>query len=522
MKKSVFSLSAVLVLAIAAGVSSQESGGAAVAAEVAAPARLADLEARLAELEARAAAASSVPASPEDGFSPFTFGAWGQALWAPFVYKGDADGEVDGIAGDGPGLGVAGGPGWDSIGAAVGFELKGQNREGSGGFQLKLRAKSDGGAIYANDNTAYLWGRPFDMLKMQFGMYQYDDFRGRIGGISEFAGGYGGAEDSIFQRAESNGFGVLFILTPPSAAPAFLKPLKLFGSLGVTGELDSESGEFAALTTNGIAYIFASSQFGGGYDLDGVAFLRAQYIGRNYKWGHGDDWYNGGSFWFPSRVREWSTVETALNLSLVKNLNLDIGVSLPGIVTVAKDDFGNIKTVGPTLKELGGKTDVKVASAEGDVYQPPMTVAAGADYTVGNVRLRGRIQMSFGESVAFDAGGDNFTGGFDLEVGIEPSVLFGFGTVTGDVAVRTKGSDYLNGNDAVSHNGTLDLGLGAFFTRELGSGITLKLGVAANVPIGGEGYLWTPNGTDDQLEERSAYKNGKLLIAAPIILTVSL
>jgi hypothetical protein len=512
MKVNVISLGFALLLAMAGQVFGQEAADSADDAN--------------SGTGAEAASSTLIPFAAAAG--PLRFGAWGKAMWAPFVYRGDADGEVGGVAGDGPGMGAGSGPGWDNIGAAVGFEAKGANKEETGGFEIKLRVKAGSADVYANDNTAYLWARLFDMLRIQLGMYRYDDFRGAIGGISEDAmpGGFSGDQDAIFQRCESDSFGALFILTPPAAAPSFLQPLKAFVSFGVSGELDSSSSEFAALTQKGLAYIFASPHAGIGYDLADTVFFRAQYIGSNYKYGHGDDWYNSGKLWFPSHVREAARLEAAFNLKFIENLNIDIGVGVPFAVTVMKDDYGTPKGVGPTLKELGDRTgsrrDTNIAASEGDVYQPPMNIAAAADWRNGQFSLRGRARFGFGEKVVYDAGGNDFTGGFDIEAGFEPAYTFGFGTISGDLAIKAAANDSLKENNVISHNGTVDLGLGAWYTRDLGSGVTVKAGVAANVPLTGDAYFWTPNGTEDQIEAKTAYRNSKLLVSIPLILTVSL
>jgi hypothetical protein len=364
------------------------------------------------------------------------------------------------------------------------------------------------------------------MLKMKFGMYRFDDFRGRIAGISELTGAFTGDEDTIFQRCESDGFGALFLLRAPQTAPAFLIPLRTFASFGVTGEVDSSSGEFAALTPRGWAYILATPHIGIGYDFEDTGFLRAQFIGSNYKWGHGDDWYNGGTYWFPSHVNESARLETAFNLTGVKDLMLDAGIAVPFAVTVMKTDTGTVMGVGPTLKELGVRTgnrqDNKIAAAEGDLYQPPMAVVIGAEYDLGDVGLRGRLKLNFGEHVAFDSGAPAFTGGFDIETGIEPSYKFSFGTVAADIAVKIKSNDTLASDETISHNGTFDLGLGAWFIREFGYGITFKCGIGANVPVLGDGYYWTPNGTKAQKQEKEAYMKSNQLITIPLILTVNL
>jgi hypothetical protein len=138
--------------------------------------------------------AGGSPDSKANRESPLiNFEAYGKTIWAPFVYRGQGDmRDMNDKSHYGPGYGVGGGPGWErDINAAVGFRV--YSDPGSNiGFDLGLRAlpimgtNTEAGKfeIWTADNTAYIWARLFGMFRMQFGAYQWDDLRGKIGGIS--------------------------------------------------------------------------------------------------------------------------------------------------------------------------------------------------------------------------------------------------------------------------------------------------------------------------------------------------
>lgn len=493
---------------------------------------------------------------------PFQFRAYGKAMWAPLVYRGDADGAVISSHGEGPGIGVGSGPGWENIGAAVGIETWGSNREENIGFELRMRAQAGTGTVYANDNMAYLWARPFDqVLKVLMGMYRWDDLRGKIGGIGEVAGGYGGDEDSIFQRLESDTFGAMFILTPPSIAPAPLQGLMLFSSFGVSGGLDPEETEFAAATEKALNYIFSTPHAGIAYRHEAFGLARLQFIASNYHWGNAGDWYNtimsgntgstsNANIHYPSQARTAARLELAANITCLPNINLDLGFGLGLPVKVAANFYNNDPMkVGPSYKELGYRpndtnyTSGYLADEVGDVWQPPMRIAAGMDFKLPewNLGFRFRAKAEFGEQVAFADGSSTFKGGLDLEFGLEPSYTIGnAGVVLLDVALRANQNDSFNGKknlganndlavDSLNHNGVVDLGLGAFFRRDFNRDCYIKAGVSATLPLGGDRYQWAwaagdATGLGELMgpKAQEAFKQGELIIAVPIIIEMTL
>ena len=454
-------------------------------------------------------------------------GFWGRATWAPLVFTRDADGLVDGAAGEGPGIGVGSGPAWDDIGAGMGVYLSGRNTANNAGFVFNVWMASGstiGTFANAGDNNAYLWLTPFSMLNMRLGLFRYEEFRGRVGAVTNLP--FGGDEDSIFQRVQSRNFGALFILTPPSGSPDWLLPLKAYAAFGVSGTLDSNSARFAALTTKGWGYIFAAPHAGIGYDLKDVLFARMQFIGTDYIFGHGNDFYNNSTLWFPSHVSNNAKLEFAVNVSAIENLNFDIGLGYSFPVRVMRDDFGGIRALGPTLRDLrdihNSQRDFRIAINEGDHYQPPTVLTAAANYTMDRWTFRGRVRMFFGERVEYDdSARGEYTGGFHMEAGLEPFYDLGFARVSLPLGINFQANDTLTGNHVVSNNGIVDMNIGAWMHRSMGNA-SLNFGITVNIPMAGDGYFWTPNGLASQIEERTAFRNNRFMVTIPIQITINM
>ena len=519
--------------------------------------------------------ASNNKITPEEIRSafPIKFSAYAKGIWAPVVFRGRAN--MDNFTEDlgaGPGLGVGAGPGWDSIGAAVGIGVWGSNAEDNMGFEFKIRGapNNDGNyiALHNPDNMAYIWAKPFgEILKIQFGQYQWDDVRGKIGGIGEIVGCYGGGEDDIFQRLESDTFGALFIIRPPEAAPDTLQGLTIFSTFGVTGGLDpmrnANNDAFAVRVGNGLKYIFSTPHAGIAYKNSAFGFARFQFIGSNYIWGNGQDdgkntriikhpWYGTSTithFFFPKNVREEARMEFAVNITAIPDINMDIGLGIPFAVTVVNDDKGSITAtrVGPSENDLFYRgpwttTPNYLADSEGDKWRPPVKIALGLDYTPSSFNLRFRTKMEFGEKVEFSDGSDDFIAGTKVEFGLQPGyIISGIGTVTLSTALRVHQNGAFSGKISetggdtkertrlsYSHNGLIDLGLGAFFDRPMGSSGNIKVGICANIPLGGDRYTWSnesvspANANYFTSKTTEAYRKGNLVIAVPIIMELSL
>ena len=490
-----------------------------------------------------------------------TFSIYGEAIFAPLVYRGDMHGEIIAERESGFGLGVGGG-GWGGVGAGLAFGVFGTAPGGHLGFELEIRPSMSGGNFHISNNRANVWAQPNDWFRMVFGRYQWEEFQGRIDGIEGVVSGYGGGKNSIFQSVDSNIFGALFILTPPAFFPDALQGLTFFSSFGVSGWLNrNDNRTFAARANLFAEYIFSTPHLGLAYE-NHLGLARVQFIGSNYMWGRGIDWAAetgaghvdpGGIMqlhaWFPARVREYSQLEMAVNLTFIPGFNLDIGLSLAFPVTVIAGDGGRgAMPIGPTYGRLGHRQRLAVidnrrlAEELGDVWQPPSRVAAGALFDPANLPFSFHLQtmMEFGEQIAFSDGSPNFVRGLLFEAGLSTTYSFNdANSVTLNTAARIRQNDTFYGRlspafqalnemaiASLNHNGRVDLGLAAFFTRDFRGG-SVRTGVCATLPVGGDRYFWSSTdvighgGYRLHREHTDAYRLGNLVVMIPIIITLN-
>ena len=501
--------------------------------------------------------------------SLFNVSVSGEALWAPLVYRGDMDGIVGTDAGadqEGSGLGV-GASGWGGIGAALNFAVWGSYADDSIGYRVHIQPQAQNGNFTIADSTAYLWARPFPMLKIQLGNYQWSEMSGKIGPIGQMYGGswgnYGGNEDDIFQSLASNTFGTMIILTPPSSAPDLLQGLMLFSSFGVSGWMDTNDNErFSARAGKLWRYIYSTPHIGLAYRNEAFGLARLQFIGGSYYVGDGSDFasmQNVGMFhtlsfthgFFPARSQPQSQLELALNYTAIPMLNLDLGFAYGFPVTVRSRDGSTGRGgigVGPTFEDLGYRrqanwvTNDRLAQQVDDVWQPPVKIALGLEYNhePTGLGLRFRTKLEFGEEIAFSDGSEeNYIAGFRFEAGLEPSyTINNIGRVSMYTALQSQQNGSFNGRvsdnenrneigiNSINNNGTVDLGLGAFFTRPFKNNYSnyIKTGISANLPISGDRYFWSDESLtsgDFGADWTEAYRKGKLIITIPIILAIS-
>ncbi|MCL2044030.1 MAG: hypothetical protein FWG89_07825 [Treponema sp.] len=527
-------------------------------------------------------------------YTPIQFSAYARALWAPLVYRGRAIREdLSNKDVDGPGYGVGGGPGWENnISAAVGLRIFGNDPSGNIGFDLSLRAvppnrsaSSTSHWIDGIDRNAHIWARPFlsNALRIQFGMFQWNEMEGRIGGVGDVAGGYGGGEGDIFRGVHSaDALGALFVIKPEYFGISALQGLTLFTSFGVSGGIDGltdwKGRDFSAQAKEALEVVYSTPHVGIGYENDAFGFARAQFIASNYHWGKGLDdrdeyarmlyypWYGTTEqtlFWLPAQAREAHVIQAAVNLTMLSHMgiNLDIGVGIPfsrEVVMRGVTPMG----VGPKWEERGNRSQIGsfverdnlMAGSPGDVWQPAYNIALGADWTPegSDFGLRFRTRMEFGEQFAFAESeehnkNDRYRTGLIFELGLEPRYTFvNVGTVALALGLKVETKDEYNNSKtfaspldptrhliitrtlSAEHKSRIDLGLGAFFTRPFSAGNFIKVGIAANLPLGGDRYTWS----DDDLpiigaetfwtNTTEAYKKLNTYFSVPIILELNL
>ena len=497
------------------------------------------------------------------GNERFHFKVYGEAVWAPLVYRGEMGGVISNMHDGGPGFGV-GASGWNDVGAALGLELSGQAQNGTIGFELQTKPSIRSGSFQILNNRANIWTQPFEMLRMYFGLYQWYELQGKIGGIGGMVEGYGGDKDSIFQSVDSNEFGALFILTPPSIVPEFLQGLLFFSNFGISGYFwPNDTLSWAARTPDMAKYIFSTPQLGLAYQHEAFGLARIQYIASNYKWGGGNDWAagSGGSnlgstsvihAFYPARVREAAQLEFAVNVTAVPNINMDIGFGYSFPVTVVRNDATSATSlqgvsVGPTFRELGFRYSLpaidnrRLAENVGDIWQPPVRINAGITYDLPGSPFSWlfHTKIEFNEQISFSDGSDNFASGLKFEAGLGTYYTFSNGDVAQvNLGISARQNDSFNGRqgleiyelmaiNSINHNGRVDLGLGAYFTRKLGAGSILT-GVGATLPVGGDRYFWstdevTGTGGDRLTKEHTdVHRRGNIIVIIPIIFTLEI
>lgn len=198
-------------------------------------------------------------------YADVSVGAWGRIITS--VYGMTIDGEsgdpmVDMLPNWNPGA-ASGRVGFKIIGSAedIGFEL---DVDGDMGDNFYAASMSVG-------EFMYIWAKPMDIIKVDAGKFQIDTLRGKFGGKSGAGthyvqNGSGDMEDAIFARMRT-GHGIGVEVTPVEGAT--LQAVLSMGVDGTEGLLEDAT---------------KTIQIGGGYNIEGVGLIRAQYIGEN-AWG---------------------------------------------------------------------------------------------------------------------------------------------------------------------------------------------------------------------------------------------
>jgi hypothetical protein len=414
----------------------------------------------------------SLVASAAFAEGPISFSAWGCGLFAPFVYK--AGGGVDGSAQ----AGVGTGPSWGFTGVAISFTVEGKNENETMGFKLHLRMNNETNAYIAGYPLANVWVKSFgDVLKITVGRYQEDELRGKIGGPSPtlpVGNWFGGEEDAIFSYFQQGTAGAHFGLYPVEGL--------IFGvSLGVSksakgtgngGDAATQYTEANGDTYNTFRDIYSGLQIGAGYKIPNIGLIRLQYIGGKY---------DKGNYLYPSFVADGAAIEAVFQLTAVENLNLDFGVKVPFAV---KDYSVDPKTIDGTFNSTTGTFDqIPDPDDEGywgtyawdfDKVRQPVSIALGANVTAGDLGLLIRLQTQFAGKATEVGDTEDYTKGFELRFGVEPSFKIAkVGTIGADLSFGFNAADKY-GSDSFKNNGA-----------------DFRVGLAASLPLAsGEGHKW--------------------------------
>ena len=306
-------------------------------------------------------------------FADVGIGSWGRAIFSPV---GTLDGGKTFVSNETTSW--MGGKGT----SRMGFSVHGESE--NVGFNVDLKA--DGYSVLGINDTAFFWAKPWEFLEVKIGKVQDDTGRGNLcyGMFNWWRMGFGGTgEDLTFTRF-GNGWG-----GQANGATVKITPVEGLWIIGAFNLNDSVNNDVEATKVFG-----NQSQYGVGYNINGVGSVRAQYIGQaNATNKDGDTVANGKA-------------EVAFDLTAVDGLYVTVGAQIP----FAFDAVGT-----------------------GNIPSNEIKIAAGADFKLAavtlhaivDVRLPNTVTGSYVIPVINKSVETKYTRGGRIGVGVGADVDFG-------------------------------------------------------------------------------------------------
>ena len=296
-------------------------------------------------------------------FADVGIGSWGRAIFSPV---GTLDGGKTFVSNET--ISWMGGKGT----SRMGFSVHGESE--NVGFNVDLKA--DGYSELGINDTAFFWAKPWSFLEVKIGKVQDDTGRGNLcyGMFNWWRMGFGfTGEDLTFTRFGNGGGG------QANGAIVKITPIEGLWIIGAFNLNDTDSNTVEATKVFG-----NQSQYGVGYNINGVGSVRAQYIGQaNATNKDGDTVANGKA-------------EVAFDLTAVDGLYVTVGAQIP----FAFDALDVSKTASNQVKIAAG-ADFKLAAVTLHAIvdaRLPNTVSTSVD---AKTTLGGRIGVGVGADVDF-------------------------------------------------------------------------------------------------------------------------
>ena len=301
-------------------------------------------------------------------FADVGIGSWGRAIFSPV---GTLDGGKTFVSNETTSW--MGGKGT----SRMGFSVHGESE--NVGFNVDLKA--DGYSVLGINDTAFFWAKPWEFLEVKIGKVQDDTGRGNLcyGMFNWWRMGFGGAgEDLTFTRF-GNGWG-----GQANGATVKITPVEGLWIIGAFNLNDFVNNNVDIEATK----VFGNqSQYGVGYNINGVGSVRAQYIAR----ANGTD--------IKGNTIGNSCAEVAFDLTAVDGLYVTVGAQIP---------FG-FNAVGT-----------------GNIPSNEIKIAAGADFKLDVVTLHAIVEGKIPNTV--DLGNNtSLTKGGKIAVGVGADFDFGNG-----------------------------------------------------------------------------------------------
>ena len=302
-------------------------------------------------------------------FADVGIGSWGRAIFSPV---GTLNGGKTFVSNetiswmDGKGT------------SRMGFSVHGESE--NVGFNVDLKA--DGYTSLGINDTAFFWAKPWSFLEVKIGKVQDDTGRGNLcyGMFNWWRMGFGfTGEDLTFTRFGNGGGG------QANGAIVKITPIEGLWIIGAFNLNNTDSNTVEATKVFG-----NQSQYGVGYNINGVGSVRAQYIGQaNATNKDGDTVANGKA-------------EVAFDLTAVDGLYVTVGAQIP-FAFDALDVSGTYPTASNQVKIAAG-ADFKLAAVTLHAIvdaRLPNTVSTSVGSTDAKTTLGGRIGVGVGADVDF-------------------------------------------------------------------------------------------------------------------------
>ena len=359
-------------------------------------------------------AVAAAAALTTSAFAEITFGAWGRTILVPMASNGDKT-----VAGQNQS--------WGGWGRAIGMDINGSDAEGKAGFSMSYRNTTENpGDEYSAKNllgdNAHFWIKPFDGVKVIAGKVEYNALRGNacLPGWDVIRSSFEVGEDLLFKNYA--GTGALVEYTNDA--------LTVFAAVPLTTAYSSTKDD---KNNDEVSNVYARTQAGAMYKIDGTGVVKAQFIGKNKETTLDDD----------SKKMYTGDLEASFELTAVENLWVGLGVTFPIMD-----------------KELGGVNDTTGAVKDGT----DMKIGLGVSYNVSDeltVMANGKVLLAQNYKKE-NTGDESIKPGMQFAVGANYKIEDGlsFAAEVGYLAERKCG-DYKMNESSVFAMAGLNKSVGA-------------------------------------------------------------
>ncbi|WP_318713608.1 hypothetical protein, partial [Treponema sp.] len=267
-------------------------------------------------------------------FAEITFGGWGRAILVPMASNGDKT-----VAGQNQS--------WGGWGRTIGLNINGSDAEGKAGFSMSYRNTTNGDA-QTGDN-AHFWIKPFDGVKVIAGKVEYNALRGNacLPGWDVIRSSFEVGEDLLFKNYA--GTGALVEYTNDA--------LTVFAAVPLTTDYSSKKND---KDNDEVSNVYARTQAGAMYKIDGTGVVKAQFIGKNL-----EKKVDG------SKKMYTGDLEASFELTAVENLWVGLGVTFP----IMDKELGG-RLGDNNFKDFTGATDMKIGLGASYNVTDELTVMA--------------------------------------------------------------------------------------------------------------------------------------------------